>query len=123
MQPIFIATNPVQQIVWWGGEMVDQVGANWSVVSQALAVGILVYVLAILYRRMNDDTDPSIRIQRSSGAGSASVLISGVTVTVVGVGAITLLLWPIPIQNLGIAVFLVGLVVVHYYIERKEVSG
>lgn len=120
---LIAATNPVNQLVWWVAAMVEQVAANWGTVSQVLAVGLLVYALATLYRRARSDDDPSIRVQHTSGAGSASLLISGVAVTALLVGAIALLLWPLPVENLGLGMFLVGLVIGHYLLEREEVRG
>lgn len=122
MQTLPLATNPIEQIVGWSAEFGYQVFDSWEVISTAIAFGLAVYLAFVLYERFQDDSDPSVRLQSSSGGGSLSILLSGTHVTALLLAGIALLTWPLPIAEPFIAMAMVGVLATHYYLEKREVS-
>jgi hypothetical protein len=115
--------NPVKQTVAWGVEMLNQVVANWEAVSTGLAIAVALYLLWTLYQRaFLTDADPSLGYTVESDAGTASVLLSGVKVTLVLTIAIAVLTWPLVLESAPVLIALALANIVHYVVERREVD-
>lgn len=117
---MILQSNPVKQIILWMTTMVEQVVANWSTVATVLAAGVGLYLLLVLWRRLQSSSDPSMRMQSSSAAGTTSVLLSGTHVSMLLAGVIGVLTWPAAIEEPAIGLLLVLAVVLHYYLEKRE---
>lgn len=110
--------NPVQQIIFWAIEIVDQIAANWGTVGTVLGLAMGVYLLLVLYRTWIRGEDTSIRYRKETDAGAASVQLTGTHVTLTLVTGIALVTWPLPIDSPEILLSLLLAVTGHYYVEK-----
>lgn len=118
------SANPAKQIVAWLAELFAAIPGNWESISTALAVSIAAYLAITLVNRWRGTgADPSIWMQKESAAGTTSVMISGVYVTTFLLGAIAFFTWPLPVENTGVGVAMLLVVVFHYRLEKQEVTG
>lgn len=116
------AANAPKQIVAWAIDLLSSIPQNWESFSGIIAAAAATYLVVTLFQRSNTDEDPSLRMQQSSAAGSTSVLISGVYVTMVLLGIIAFVTWPLPLERPIVGVAMVAAAVYHYYLEKREVS-
>jgi|GEM_PF-3582785 len=116
------AANAPKQIVAWVIDLLSSIPQNWESFSMIIAAGAATYLVVTLFQRSNTDEDPSLRMQQSSAAGSTSVLISGVYVTMGLLGIIAFVTWPLPLERPIVGVAMIGAAVYHYYLEKREVS-
>lgn len=115
--------NPVKQTVAWSVEMLNQIVANWEAVSTGIAIAVGLYLLWTLYQRVFlTDADPSLGYTVESDAGTASVLLSGVKVTLVLTTVIAVLTWPLVLESTPVLIALALANIVHYIVERREVD-
>jgi hypothetical protein len=115
--------NPVKQAVAWSVEMLNQIVANWEAVSTGIAIAVGLYLLWTLYQRVFlTDADPSLGYTVESDAGTASVLLSGVKVTLVLTTVIAVLTWPLVLESTPVLIALALANIVHYIVERREVD-
>lgn len=112
--------NPVRQMFGWTINLADAIFANWATVSGVLAMGLFAYLAYVLTAQLRDNQDPTLSYESASGAGMTAVSIAGVHVTLMLVGAISLLTWPVAIQKPLFGVVLLGAVVLHYASEKEE---
>lgn len=108
-------TDPVTQAIDSGIAFIrsDSIAAG-----VALVVGL--FWAYILYRRIGDSTDPSIRKTTSSALGSSVMLVSGAYLSAALAGAIMFVTWPLALQSPGFTLFLVGGVGFHAAMEYRE---
>lgn len=112
--------NPVRQIVGWGVTLADTIFANWGTVSGIIAVGMFAYLAYVVTAQVRDNKDPSLSYESASGVGMTAVSITGVHVTLMLVGGISLLTWPVVIQKPLFGIVLAGAVVLHIASEKEE---
>lgn len=114
--------NPVRQVFGWFVTLLDQLFIHWNRVAPVLALALGVYLAWVIGTRIRSNEDPSFRYQSESGAGTTSIMVSGVHVTLVLVTTIALLTWPAVIQTPVLGLVLLGAVIVHFVVEKQEDS-
>lgn len=113
--------NQLNQTILWALEAVGSLLTSPQF-KTTVAITMGAYLSWVLFNRFRTGEDPSIRYQKESGGGSMSLLLSGVHVTLVLAGIIAAVTWPLVAENATAAVLLGGAVVVHYALEKREVS-
>ncbi|GAB3321422.1 hypothetical protein [Haloplanus salinarum] len=87
----------------------------------AVAIVVGVALAYTLYGRLfATDDDPSITLSSRSDAGTASVLISGVHVTMLYAGILVAVTWPLVLESTAFGAVLGLAVVVHWFVARRE---
>lgn len=111
--------NPVTQLGLWFVGMLESLVAS-EMLRSVLAGVILVYLGWMLLSRVRDDSDHSFRYSSESAAGSTSILVSGVHLTMLGVAAVGFLTWPQVLESRLFAAVLLLAVLAHYALEKNE---
>jgi hypothetical protein len=108
--------DAIGQLVLWFINVVEQFAAP-------IAIAVGGYWLWVLWRRLGDSSDPSMRKQTQSGIGSMSMLVSGAYVSVMLAAAIAVTLWLAGwLSPLVAGVLLTG-VIAHAALEKREDMG
>lgn len=88
----------------------------------AIAFGLALYLAFVVVQRLRSGNDPSIRYQVSNAGGTSSTLLSGTHVTMLLASGIGLMLFLAGVWRPLYAFVLVGVVTIHYAIEKNEVE-
>ena len=116
-------TDPVQQIVAWSVELLQQMVANFGDFRATIAVALGLLVLWWTVNRFRGEgADPQFSMEKQSQAGYTGVTLSGVHLVGAVVGVIGLLLWPVLVEYRVLQLALLGVVLVHYVVEKREVA-
>lgn len=116
-----LGANPAQQMFAWFVELLFQVVQHWETASLAGAFVLAAYLTYLTLARVRGEADdPSVSVSNESAAGQTSILLSGVHLVLVVVGAIAFLTWPAPIESPAVGIALGGVVALHFVVEKRE---
>lgn len=116
-------TDPVEQIVAWSVELLNQFVANFGDFRATLGVTLgLLVVWWTVNRFRGEGDDPQFSVEKESQAGYTGITLSGVHLVGAVVATVALLLWPVVVEHRALQLALFGVVLVHYTIEKREVG-
>jgi len=107
----------------WFVELLNQIVVNFDGFRVTLAIALAVLVIYWTYARLRGEgDDPQLSVEQESRAGYSGMTMSGFHLVGVVVAVIGLLAWPVVVASRLAQIVLLGVLVIHYAIEKREVS-